>query len=464
MSLSDELMLLSKNAKYELKQLFEKVIQYPLIILLFMIAVLLLIIIPHWQVSGINNATEKVTQENQDRATLAQILGGAAIGISLYYTWRRIDIAEQGLKVAQKNLEMTQKNAQDNLEVARQSQITELFTQAVDQLGAVDQFGNPAIEIRLGGIYALERIASESKTDYWPIIEILTAYVRKNSSAKIIRNKKVTFLAMDVQANESTTKEVPELRETSLDIQAILTVIKRLKYSFFPNREKQKPLDLQRTYLQKTNLEEANLEEANLEEANLEEANLEGANLQGAKLMKAKLERANLERANLRGANLKRANLKRTNFEEANLEEANLEEANLEEANLQGAKLMKAKLERANLERANLRGANLKRVNLYVVNLKETNLEEANLEEANLEWANLQRAKLEGANLKRANLGGAKLEGANLKRANLEGVHNLSFDQLSKVKNLYDAKIDEVLLIPLKEKYPDLFEKPYYYH
>ena len=68
-----------------------------------------------------------------------------------------------------------------NLKIAQEGQITERFTRAVDQLGAIDQLGNPAIEIRLGGIYALERIANESEKDYWPIMEILTAYVRKNS-------------------------------------------------------------------------------------------------------------------------------------------------------------------------------------------------------------------------------------------------------------------------------------------
>jgi hypothetical protein len=36
----------------------------------------------------------------------------------------------------------------------------------------------------------------------------------------------------------------------------------------------------------------------------------------------------------------------------------------------------------------------------------------------------------------------------------------LSFDQLSKVKTLYNTKLDEGLLIPLKEKYPALFEVP----
>ncbi len=52
------------------------------------------------------------------------------------------------------------------------------------------------------------------------------------------------------------------------------------------------------------------------------------------------------------------------------------------------------------------------------------------------------------------------LEGANFQGANLKGAKNLTIDQLSKVKTLYDAKLDEELLIPLKEKYPALFEKP----
>ena len=35
--------------------------------------------------------------------------------------------------------------------------------------------------IRLGGIYALERIAKDSEKDHGPIMEVLTAYVRENA-------------------------------------------------------------------------------------------------------------------------------------------------------------------------------------------------------------------------------------------------------------------------------------------
>ena len=52
----------------------------------------------------------------------------------------------------------------------------ERFTRAVDQLG------DEKLQIRLGGIYALERIANESEKDYWPIVKIFTAYIREKTS------------------------------------------------------------------------------------------------------------------------------------------------------------------------------------------------------------------------------------------------------------------------------------------
>jgi len=127
---------------------------------------------PEWQVSqsGINNVTEKTVLVNQYRTTLiqllatfAQILGGGAVAIGIYFAW-------------------------GNLTTARDGQITERFTRAVDQLG------NRKMEIRLGGIYALGRISNESDKDYWPIMEILTAYIRMNSSVEVVKNKKVVTI------------------------------------------------------------------------------------------------------------------------------------------------------------------------------------------------------------------------------------------------------------------------------
>jgi hypothetical protein len=127
----------SENLKKDGNELYEKVKRYPLISLCFIIAVLFLIVIPYLQVDyqGISNSTVKATLENQYRATLAQVFGGSAVGISLYYTWRRIAIAEEDLKTTQENLKITQEIAQNNLKISQEGQITERFTRAIDQLG-----------------------------------------------------------------------------------------------------------------------------------------------------------------------------------------------------------------------------------------------------------------------------------------------------------------------------------------
>ena len=124
-----------------------------------------------------------------------------------------------------------------------------------------------------------------------------------------------------------------------------------------------------------------------------------------------------------------------------------------EEADLVGTNLEETDLEGANLEGANLKGANLK-----IANLKGADFEGANLREANLKKANLVGANLKDAYLREANLEKANLEEANLELAFLGKAYGLSLDQLSKVKTLYNAKLDDKFLIPLKEKYHALFE------
>jgi len=63
----------------------------------------------------------------------------------------------------------------DKLRVTVERHMTDRFTQAIDQLG------NDKLEIRLGGIYALERMAATSEKDHWKIMEVLTAYVREHA-------------------------------------------------------------------------------------------------------------------------------------------------------------------------------------------------------------------------------------------------------------------------------------------
>jgi len=78
-------------------------------------------------------AKERPALVNEYRRTWAQIIGGFGLLLGLYFTWRRVEISQD-------------------------QQVTERFTRAIDQLGATDDTtSKPRLEVRLGGIYALER-------------------------------------------------------------------------------------------------------------------------------------------------------------------------------------------------------------------------------------------------------------------------------------------------------------------
>ena len=416
-----------------LYRIFENARQYSktcllIAIIFFLIIIYLIQQIPHWQVAQfeLSNSTEVANLENQYRATLAQILGGIAVVIGIYFAWGN-------LKVAQSTFESNQENTKRSLEVVQEGQITERFTRAVDQLGAIDQSGNPSVEIRLGGIYALERIANESKKDYWPIMEILTAYIRKNSSIK--------------------DQKVQERERVQFDIQAILSVIKKRNKP--DNFIEPCGLDLQDTYLCKTNLSNTYLEGADLTGADLTEAHLEGACLRKAHLEGADLTGADLTEAHLEGAHLTKYDKTEYDYDESGcisgysiIKEANLNWAHLRKAHLEGAYLRQAHLEGADLTEAHLEGADL----------TEAHLEGADLTEAHFEMTDFMGAHLDGANFTKVDLKDDTSNSTILPEL-IKKSYNLTSDQLSKVKTLRGAKLNEKIKAELREKNSALIEE-----
>ena len=266
--------------------------------------------VPQWEVrSSLTNSKlseDRVKQlelEDDFRKTLAQIVLGVGSIFILYFTWRRARAGDATVRIME------------------QGHITDRFTKAIEQLGRVDS-DRPNIEVRLGAIYALERIAIDSPRDHWNIVEVLTAYVRQNAPT-------LPDVAYVAGAKPRT------------DIQAVLTVLGRRRTVSKRERPNQN-MDLSLSRLSEANLVSANLQRATLSEANLQEARFYLADLQAAELFKANLQGASLSNANLRGASLR---------------VANLQGASLSVADLQGAKPLKADLQGASLVDADLRDA-----------------------------------------------------------------------------------------------------------
>jgi hypothetical protein len=166
------------------------------------------------------------------------------------------------------------RSAARQLQVAREGQVTDRYTKAIDQLG-----DDKSLAVRIGGIYALERIAKDSKADRVTIVEVLAAFVRAHAPPA---------------PSQPTGSEDPP----PADVQTALTVLGRLP------RPDVLVIDLARIDLTGANLAGANLAYANLAYTNLTHADFTYAILYHADLTQADLSDANLIHASLTDANV----------------------------------------------------------------------------------------------------------------------------------------------------------------
>jgi hypothetical protein len=158
----------------------------------------------------------------------------------------------------------------DEQELRLSSQITDRFTNAINQLGSDSK------PVRIGGIFALEQIARDSPQDRPNIASTLATFVRESQPAAAVHEQSY----------------IPALKLRAPDVQAALTVLcrsplcdDRVKASSTEH------LDLSRTDLRRASLSGAHLERVSLWGARLEGANLRGAHLQGTVLSGANLGR-----------------------------------------------------------------------------------------------------------------------------------------------------------------------------
>jgi hypothetical protein len=154
--------------------------------------------------------------------------------------------------------------------LSREGHLTDRYTKAVEQLGS------DKIEVRLGGIYALERLMRDSPTDQPTIVEVLAAYIRQHAPPASLDEAK--------PADSPTLPSSPDA-----DVQAALTVLRRRTAVAAEN-----PIDLTGTHLAGAQLGEADLTDAKLRAADLTGAYLPVANLAGAQLSGANLAGAQL--------------------------------------------------------------------------------------------------------------------------------------------------------------------------
>ena len=185
---------------------------------------------------------------------LALSFGGfIAIGVAIW----RSDVANRQAKALKQQVTALKdqvKISQSQATTSQQGLLNERYQKGAEMLGS------SILSVRLGGIYALTRLAGDHAGQYHvQIIRLLSAFVRDRSAQQ------------DNQSRE--------------DVQAAMTAIGTRSDADIKREKKEAfELDLTRANLTNTNLSNANLTDADLSGANLAGANLAGTNLTSAKL------------------------------------------------------------------------------------------------------------------------------------------------------------------------------------
>ena len=200
----------------------------------------------------------------------------------------------------------------------REGKVTDRYTAAVNQLG------DSHLVVRLGGIYALERIARDSERDRRTIIDILAALVRE------------------------TARPAGEPGPAP-DVTAALEVLSRL-----PGVDVGLVIDLRGADLAELRLDRLHIPGADLTRASLKGGHLPGADLRNATLDFTDLTGATLSGATLAGARGTQAIFRNTTLDDADLRRGRFVGATFEAASMAGVDLREADLASTILDGATL--------------------------------------------------------------------------------------------------------------
>ncbi|MFJ5775756.1 pentapeptide repeat-containing protein [Streptomyces sp. NPDC093094] len=182
----------------------------------------------------------------------------------------------------------------EQAETSAEGMITDRYTAAVENLG------HDTMEVRMGGVYALQRIMEDSPRDQPSIANLLASYIRIRPPGDDDSVRRDATAALSVLAMRNSDRDgyfVPNL-------QAAYLRCVDLQY----------PPSLDR----RPDLKKADFSDAKLTRANLRGADFTDADFSRANLVKSNLSRTDLTEADLSGADLREADLSEADLSNAN--------------------------------------------------------------------------------------------------------------------------------------------------
>ena len=255
----------------------------------------------------------EINVQNLALAFLGTVSGLAAL-FGVYLAIQRTDESKKQTKESKRQSDASEREAT----TAEQGLITDRLNKATEGLGKTNQKDEPVIAVRLGALYALERIAQDSIRDHVSVMEILCAYVRQNSPRK---------------TRKDDHEKLTQIRE---DIQAALTIIgRRGKWQNGKKHLKQEEqqnysINLQNCDLHGASLNSTNFSKARFDNSDLTQTDISQSNLDYANFTDAMLFRTTFGEADIKYAKFVRTVARMVEFSGANMSCAQLDEIELD--------------------------------------------------------------------------------------------------------------------------------------
>lgn len=370
------------------------------------------------------------------------------------------------------------------LRYQKEGHITDRINKAVEQLGVEKTVKVPSadgdksiersernIEVRIGAILSLERIAQDSTKhdkgrDHVRVMEILCAYIRENAPAA---GAKASLLEKyEIETNASDPYDAPltdtqfenKYGEEIFDLNGLISPVATKKWAqtvptpradiaialrVIGRRDRQQRLaearwgkDAKATDIWVFDIPCPALTDndgptttigletyrRHLKAWKKELAAYRGyrLDLRGTCLQRADLSDLCLSGTNLEGARMEGANLSAARLEGANLSKSWMAGASLRDARLEGANLRAARMEGANLRAARMDGANLRAAQMAGVSLRAVRMAGTYLLDALLLGADMRGALIQGANFSKVQLAGANMRNVRIVESILTSV------------------------------------------
>ena len=342
---------------------------------------------------------EEIRGEQDSLSETVRNLGlviGGAIAI-LLAVWRSI-VSERQANTAQQGL------------------LNERYQQGADMLG------NNVLSVRLGGIYALERLAAEHPQQYYvQIMKLLCAFVRHPTEDEDYQ-KKLAERNKDLSTPHSQREDA------------------RAAMDFIGSR------DETRVEIEESQDFSLNLMGADLSHAQIGRANLSGSMLRNANLSNAEISSADLSRAHLQGAVMKSAHLMFIDFTDARASDADLSGARMLRLTMPSLTFDNANLSGAQLNRVDLSGGFIQYANLSHVHIRSSDLSDTHFLGSDLSSARILKSKLSGAEILRTDMSGAILHDTDLSGTYFYNSHGGTATDL--VTGLTQTQLDEACADP----------------